>query len=130
MHTLFDYISTVNGIQYLLMLTFIIGFILFLELMKPRPFAGLTRIAADDIGFFRTQSVETRLRSVKRLFVAPVYAMLYIAAIPVLFIHGVAVIFSRVITALTWVSWSPVRAYFRGSRKIKRQESSDQRKPY
>ncbi|NLI29051.1 MAG: hypothetical protein GX423_03125 [Nitrospiraceae bacterium] len=126
MYTLFDYISTVNGIQYVLMIAFIGGFIIFLELLKPRPFAGLMRIAADDIGFVRTQSPETRLRSIKRLCAAPVYALLYIAAIPVLFIHGVAVIFSRVIMALTWVSWSPVRAYFRGSKKTKRTESSDQ----
>lgn len=126
MHTLFDYISTVNGIQYVLMLAFIVGFVLFLELLKPQPFAGLMRIAADDIGFVRSQSSEMRLRSLRRFCAAPVYALLYIAAIPLLFVHGVAVIFSRVITALTWVSWSPVRAYFRGSKKTKRRESPGQ----
>lgn len=126
MNTLFDYISTVNGIQYALMLAFIIGFVLFLELLKPKPFAGLMRIASDDIGFVRTQSPGTRLRSIKRLCAAPLLALLYIAAIPILFVHGVAVIFSRVIMALTWVSWSPVRAYFRGSKKAKRHESPEQ----
>ncbi len=125
MQTLFDYISTVNGIQYILMLAFIVGFILFLELLKPKPFAGLMKIAADDLVFVRKLSPEMRFRSIKRLCTAPIYGLLYIAAIPILFVHGVAVIFSRVIAALTWVSWSPVRAYFRGARKTKRQESAD-----
>jgi hypothetical protein len=104
MYTLFRLYQHRKRIQYVLMIAFIGGFIIFLELLKPRPFAGLMRIAADYIGFVRTQSPKPGSGASSACARHPCYALLYIAAIPVLFIHGVAVIFSRVIMALTWVS--------------------------
>ena len=112
MHTLFDFISSVNGIQYALALVFMFGFIIFSELLKPRPFEGLVKAAAEDIGFMRAQGKGKVLGLIKATAMAPLYALFYLAAVPVLFVHGIAVLFGKVIVATTAVGWSPVHAYF------------------
>lgn len=43
MHTLFDFISSVNGIEYALALLFMFGFVIFGEILKPKPFEGLAK---------------------------------------------------------------------------------------
>jgi Zn-dependent protease len=120
MHTLFDYISNVYAIQYGLALLFIVGFIIFHELLKPRPFAGLVRASADDAAYIRHQGRGPALRLLKSIALGPFYALVYVAAIPVLFVHAVAVLLSRVVIASTSVGWSPVQAYFISRRGIRR----------
>ncbi len=129
MHTLFDFISSVNGIQYALALVFMFGFIIFSELLKPRPFQGLVKAAAEDIGFMKAQGKGKVLGLIKATAMAPLYALFYLVAVPVLFVHGIAVLFGKVIVATTAVGWSPVHAYFAGRGKVKkaRGKAPDQR---
>lgn len=120
MHTLFDFISSVNGIQYALALVFMFGFIIFSELLKPKPFEGLVKAAAEDIGFIRAQGKGRALGLIKATAMAPLYALFYVAAVPVLFLHGIAMLFGKIIVATTAVGWSPVHAYFARSGKGKK----------
>jgi len=129
MHTLFDFISSVNGIQYVLALVFMFGFIIFSELLKPKPFQGLVKAAAEDIGFMKAQGRGKALGLLKATAMAPLYALFYLAAVPVLFVHGIATLFGKVIIATTVVGWSPVHAYFarRGKGKKARGKAPVQR---
>ena len=118
MHTLFDFISSVNAVQYGLSLLFILGFIIFNEILKPRPFDGLVEAIVEDVKFIRNGGKMRPL--MKKVAVAPVYTVIYLASLPLLFLQGMAVLSGRGIASLTSAGWSPVRAYFTGMKKVKK----------
>ncbi len=122
MHTLFDFVTKVNGAQFLLSLLFILGFIVLAELFKTRPFAGLRERAADDVRFIKEQGKENRAQLFKNIAMAPVYFVQYLVSVPILFVQGMA-------EPLGTVGWSPVRAYFAGRKNMKKTKGSDQGKP-
>jgi hypothetical protein len=118
MHTLFDFISNVNTVQYGLSLLFIIGYIIFNEILKPRPFDGLVEAIVEDVKFISDGGKMRPL--MKKVAVAPVYTVIYLASLPLLFLQGIAVLSGRGIASLTSAGWSPVRAYFTGRKKAKK----------
>ena len=118
MHTLFDFISNVNTVQYGLSLLFIIGYIIFNEILKPRPFDGLVEAIVEDVKFISDGGKMRPL--MKKVAVAPVYTVIYLASLPLLFLQGIAVLSGRGIASLTSAGWSPVRAYFTGRKKVKK----------
>ncbi len=120
MHTLYDFVSETNGIQYLLAVLSIVGFIIFIEIFKPKPFKGLSRMIDDDVVFVKEQGKSSNLQFIKNTLTGGAYAALYVAAIPLLFMHGVAVLMSRLFTSVSYIGWSPVRAYFTGRNKAKK----------
>jgi hypothetical protein len=121
MHTLFDFVTRVNGVQYLLAFLFIFGVIIFFEIMKPRPFKGLAASVSEDAQFIKAQGKEGNVQLLKNMAMAPVYLVVYLAAVPVLFLKGMA----EPVGALTSAGWSPVRAYFTGARKAKKAKGND-----
>jgi hypothetical protein len=125
MHTLFDFISNVNAVQYGIALLSIIGFILFSEVLKANPFEGLRESVAEDVRFIKAQDKVTRRQLVKNVALAPFYFLSYLAALPVLFIQGMAEPIGRGFGAVTTGGWSPVRAYFAGRRKTKKSKGDD-----
>jgi hypothetical protein len=120
MHTLFDFISSVNGIEYALAILFMFGFVIFGEILKPKPFEGLVKAVVEDIGFIKSQRKLKVSRSIGSVALAPLCGLLYVAAVPVLFIHGIAVLISKVIVATTALGWSPVQAYFTSRKQGKK----------
>lgn len=125
MHTLYDFISEVNLMQYLLAVVSIAGFIIFVEIFKPKPFKGLSKMIAEDVGFVKEQGKSNNALLIKNIITGGAYAVLYIIAIPLLFLHGISVLMSRLFTSFTYLGWSPVRAYFAG-RKITKKSSDNQ----
>lgn len=127
MYTLFDFISSVNAIQYLLSLLFIVGFIIFYEILKPSPFEGLLKSFVEDVRFIKSRGRVMALT--RKIALAPVYFFFYMAALPFLFTQGMAVLFGKRISAVTYAGWSPVRAYFAGRREVKKakRKSPEQR---
>src|SRR5574341_1799027 len=122
MHTLFDFVTKVNGAQCGLSLLFILGFIILAEIMKARPFEGLRNRAADDVQFIKEQGKENRVQLFKNIAMAPVYFLQYLVSVPVLFVQGMA-------EPLGTIGWSPVRAYFAGRKNMKKTKGNDQGKP-
>ncbi|MDA8170525.1 MAG: hypothetical protein M0Z48_01680 [Nitrospiraceae bacterium] len=118
MHTLFDFITRTDAAEYGLMLFFILGFIVFLQVMKPRPFRQVVEMAASDVRFLKSQSRGRLLRLARNTAFAPVYFMFYLVSLPFLFVQGMA-------TPLATAEWSPVRAYFTG-RKARSKKSADE----
>jgi hypothetical protein len=128
MHTLFDFISDVNAVQYGIALLSIIGFILLSEVLKARPFEGLRESAADDILFLKSQDKGARRQLIKNLTLAPFYFLSYLVSVPMLFVKGMSEPVGRGIGAVTSGGWSPVRAYFAGRRKAKKSKEGDSNK--
>jgi hypothetical protein len=128
MHTLFDFISNVNAVQYGIALLSIIGFIIFSEVLKANPFEGLRESVAEDVRFIKTQDKVTRLQLVKNVAMAPLYFVSYLASLPVLFAQGMAEPIGRGIGAMTAGGWSPVRAYFAGRGKTKKSKEDGSNK--
>jgi hypothetical protein len=113
MHTLFDFITSVNAAQYGFSLFFVVGFIVFYQILKPKPFEGLAAAAAEDAGYIKTQGKGRVVQLARNIIMAPVYLMIYVVSLPFLFILGAIAPRGAVMTG----EWSPLRAYFMGSRK-------------
>jgi hypothetical protein len=128
MHTLFDFISDVYAVQYGLALLSIVGFIIFCEILKPRPFEGLVKAAAEDFRFMRAQGRVRSLQLAKNVAMAPLYAIFYLVSVPVLFVQGIAEPLGRMISASTSAGWSPVRAYFAGRKRTKKAKAGNEEK--
>jgi hypothetical protein len=122
MHTLFDYVSSVNKVQYGLALLFVFGFIIVTEILRPRPFKGLLKSVADDARSVKYQGKEKIVQLIKNTAMAPVFVLLYLAAVPVLFFRATAESLGKGIGEVTSAGWSPVRAYFAGRGKTKKGE--------
>lgn len=120
MHTLYDFISSVYAVQYGLAVVFIVGFIVFCEILKPRPFEGLKRAVAEDVRHVRAGGRGKVVQALKGAVWGPVCAVCYLAAVPFLFMHAMAVTMSKMFIVTTQVGWSPVRAYFTGRGKAKK----------
>ena len=115
MHTLFDFISSVNAVQYGLALLFAFGFIIFNEVLKHRPFEGLVSAVIEDVRHIRTEGKMMVLA--RKMALGPVYLVVYLSALPLMFLQGLAVVSGRGIASMTSAGWSPVRAYFTGRKK-------------
>src|SRR5512139_3747411 len=120
MHTLFDFTSNVNLVQYGLSLLFIVGFVVFCEVLKPKPFGGLVKAAVEDIRFIRAQGTARFVPLLRNIALAPLYAVLYLLFVPVLFVQGVTEALGKSVGTVTSAGWSPVRAYFTGRKRAKK----------
>lgn len=118
MHTLFDFVTHVNKAMFGLALLSILGFIIFLEIFKAKPFEALKKSAADDAEYIKSQGKANMLQLFKNMAMAPVYFLIYLASVPVLYIQAMA-------EPVASGGWSPVRAYFAGRRKSKKDAKND-----
>ncbi len=125
MHTLFDYITQVKTVEYLIAVAAIGLFILFLEVLKPRPFKSLVDAGKEDLDHIRnTGGYRNALRNVGKIAFAPLIGLAYIVALPFTFVFalGVAVLSgaSRAMGVSTSFGWRPQEAYLTGKKKEKK----------
>jgi len=134
MHTLVDFLTRVKGIEYLISVAAITGFILYVEVLKPKPFKALAKHVKDDVDHLRGDGGSAK-RSLARLAAAPFIGLLYVISLPFLFIGtfakelaGLAVsAFARATgEAGRTVSfgWRPTEAYL-GGRKEKKAKKDE-----
>ncbi len=130
MHTLVDFLTRVKGIEYMISVLAITGFILYVEVLKPKPFKSLARNVRDDVDHLRAAGGRSALRTAGRLASAPFIGLFYVITLPFLFVGtfakevaGMAVdAFARATgEAGRTVSfgWRPTEAYL-GGRKDKK----------
>lgn len=83
MHTLVDFTTHIKGVEYLISVLAITGFILFIEILKPKPFRSLRDSAREDLDYIR-ENGGTRgvLRTTGRLLAAPFIGLAYVIALP------------------------------------------------
>ncbi len=135
MYTLVDFITHVKGIEYVLSLLAIAVFLVFWEVLKPKPFKTVVNTGKDDLehvheaGGFRSV-----LKSIGKIAAAPFIGLAYIVMLPIGFfvalaaavvnlaLKGVAAVAGKSMT----FEWRPVEAYFAGKKKKK--EKKDEQK--
>ncbi len=126
MYTLVDFITHVKGIEYILSITAIAGFLLFWEVLKPKPFKTVVETGKDDLGYIeQTGGIKNVLKSVGKIVSAPFIGLAYIVMLPIGFFAALAV--GAVNLAMKGAAsiagksatfeWRPMEAYLAGKKK-------------
>jgi len=121
MHTMYDYITHIKGVEYLISIMFIAGYILFSEVLKPKPFATVVNGGKDDAEFIRRRGYRTVLKTVARIAAAPFIGIAYVVALPFAFFGALAsTAAGAALNALGRTAvfgWRPTEAYLTGRKK-------------
>lgn len=130
MHTLFDFITHVKVVEYLISVTFIAGYMLFWEGLKPKPFSTPIEAGKEDLEHVR-KNVNV-LSNIGKICTAPFIGLAYIVAIPFGFMFVLA---SSAINGILGMAgkeasfgWRPMEAYLTGKKKEESGEKKDEKK--
>ena len=126
MYTLVDFITHVKGVEYILSITAIAGFLIFWEVLKPRPFRTVVETGKDDLNHIeQTGGFKNVMKSVGKIAAAPFIGLAYIVMLPVGFfaalgigavnlgVKGIASVAGKSAT----FEWRPMEAYLAGKKK-------------
>jgi hypothetical protein len=140
MHTYVDFITHVKGIEYIISVLAIVGFILFLEILKPKPFETFIQSTQDDLDHMRKTGYEITFRTVKRMFAAPFIGLFYVLMLPFIFVYALGSELFRIAAQgydglmetagkFAFFGWRPMEAYFGGKkgRKGRKEEQENQK---
>ncbi len=129
MNTLFDFITHVKGIEYLISIAAIAGFLLLWEILKPAPFKTVVETSKDDLGYIRqVGGISNVMKTAGKIITAPLIGLAYIVMLPIGFFALVTVsafnlvmngVMSAVGLTMTF-EWNPIEAYLTGRRKKQR----------
>jgi len=126
MYTLVDFITHVKGIEYIMSLLAIGGFLLFWEALKPKPFKTVVETGKDDLGYIeQAGGARHIMKSVGKIAAAPFIGAAYVVMLPVgfaaaLIIGGTNLILNGLSSILgknMSFDWRPMEAYFSGKKK-------------
>ena len=130
MYTLFDFMTHVKGIEYIISVLSIGAFIVFWEVLKPKPFATVIATGKEDLTHLKL-SGET-LRFVKQLVAAPFIGLAYIVLLPIGFflvlaseavnlaVKGISTLLGKDVSFF----WRPMEAYFTGKKRKQHETAS------
>ena len=126
MYTMVDFVTHVKGVEYLLSIAAIAGFLVFWEILKPKPFRTVANTGKDDLAYIEESGgLKSVAKSVGRIAAAPFIGLAYIVMLPVGFfialaaavvnlaVKGVASVAGKSVT----FEWRPVEAYLAGRKK-------------
>lgn len=134
MHTLVDFITQVKGIEYILSVTFIGGFLLFWEILKPRPFATVVSAGKEDLAHLRQNGYRDTMKFAGKIAAAPFIGLVYIVMLPVgfffvvlseavnLMVKGVSTLLGKDVS----FQWRPMEAYFTGKKNKQTEANAGQ----
>ena len=131
MYTLYDFMTHIKGVEYILALMFIAGYILFSEVLKPKPFATLKSTGKDDLEYMRKVGSRGIMKTMGKIAAAPFIGIAYVVMLPFAFIAalgsaatgGVMTFFGK--TAV--FGWRPTEAYLTGKKKKKDEKKKDEK---
>ncbi len=139
MHTLVDFITHVKGVEYIISVLTITGFILYWEALKPKPFRSLVRSANDDLTHIRDTGYRNTLKTAGRVCAAPFIGLLYVVTLPFVFFAaltteglGLAARGVRRVLGTAGESasfgWRPTEAYLAGKKDRKQKAGAKDEK--
>ena len=129
MYTLVDFITHVKGIEYIMSLLAIGGFLLFWEALKPAPFRTVAVTGKDDLNYIEQAGGAGHiLRSVGKIAAAPFIGLAYIVMLPIGFFAALAIgVVNLAMKGAASIGgksmtfeWRPVEAYLAGRKKKER----------
>ncbi len=128
MNSLFDFITHVKGVEYLLALSAIGIFIIFWEILKDKPFPFFVDTAQDDFVHLKQMGISGLFKTIGRLIAAPFIGLGYLLILPFAFIYMLMVATLGSVFVLigreTAFGWRPMEAYLSG-RKAERDKKTD-----
>src|SRR3989304_4645343 len=84
MNTLYDYLTHVKGVEYIISILFIAGYLLYAEMLKPKPFKTLKEAGKEDLDFIKNNK-STTITTIKKIVAAPFIGLGYLVALPFAF---------------------------------------------
>jgi len=130
MNTLYDYITHVKGVEYIISILFIAGYILYAEVLKPKPFKTLKEASREDLDFMKSNKPST-IATLKKIAAAPFIGLGYVVMLPFAFAYAVGTAALNGVLGLAGRSasfgWRPTEAYLAGKKK-KKEEKQDETK--
>ncbi len=136
MYTLVDFITHVKGVEYILSLLFIAGFLVMWEVLKPRPFSTVVNTGKEDLAHLKNTGYREALKNVSKIAAAPFIGLAYVVLLPIGFfavllseavvmaIKGGASLLGKNVS----FEWRPMEAYLAGKKRKKSGTASDDKK--
>lgn len=87
MHTLIDFTTHVKGVEYVISVLAIAGYILYAEILKPKPFKTLAKSTGEDLEYLRKTGFRGTMRTLGRVAAAPFIGLAYVIALPFIFAY-------------------------------------------
>ena len=116
MDTLFDFTTKVKGVEYIIAISAIFSFILFLEILKNKPFKSIWDVGSEDLGYVKKHGL-----SPVRLLTALFRGIVYVISLPFAFFLGIGAAFLNSLSKAAGESfvftWRPIESYFSGRNK-------------
>lgn len=132
MHTLFDFMTHIKGIEYILALMFIAGYILFSEVLKPKPFATVKSTGKDDLEYARKVGYRGIMKTIGKIAAAPFIGIAYIVMLPFAFVAALGTEVGGRVMSLAGSSahfgWRPVASYLTGKKHKKEDKKQEEKK--
>jgi hypothetical protein len=129
MYTLVDFITHVKGIEYIMSVLAIGGFLFFWEALKPAPFRTVVATGKDDLNYIEQAGGSRHiLKSIGKIAAAPFIGMAYIVLLPVGFFAALAIgVVNLAMKGVAGIAgksmtfeWRPVEAYLAGRKNKER----------
>ena len=132
MHTLFDFMTHIKGVEYILALMFIAGYILFSEVLKPKPFATLKSTGRDDLEYARKVGSRGIMKTIGKIAAAPFIGIAYVVMLPFAFVAALGTEVGGRVMSLAGRSadfgWRPVASYLTGKKHKKESKNQEEKK--
>ena len=124
MNSMFDFITHVKGIEYILSLTFIAGYVLFWEILKPRPFQKVKETGQEDLEYVKQNGMKNTLKLAGKIAAAPFVGLLYVILLPVGLVSALSyAVVAGIAGKNTSFSWRPAEAYLSGKKKTRKHDA-------
>lgn len=132
MYTLVDFITQIKGIEYILSIGAITGFLVLWEVLKPTPFRAVVAAGKDDLGYIeRAGGAGHVLKSVGKIAAAPFIGLAYIAVLPIGFLAALAIgVVNLALKGAAGIAgksatfqWRPIEAYLAGKKNRKKEDA-------
>jgi hypothetical protein len=147
MYTLFDFTTQIKGIEYLIAVSAILLYILFWEVLKPKPFKSMIDTAKGDVEQISQRGgFAVVLRTAGHVAAAPFIGLAYVVALPFVFAYALGNVLlqgtaqvvgasadlvartlvqgaqavARIVHVSPSFSWRPQEAYFLGRKRRQR----------
>jgi hypothetical protein len=121
MNTVVDFLTHVKGVEYFLAVFFIAGYIIYNEILKPKPFKKLIEEGGEDLEHLRKAGTDSTMKTVGRVLAAPFIGLLYIVMLPFGFLFAIVPALvsgvAKLFTHHASFGWRPSEAYFSGKKQ-------------
>jgi hypothetical protein len=122
MNTLFDFMTYIKGVEYLMAIAAIILYMVFWEVLKPKPFKAMMEQGKEDLNYMKES--KNTLKTLGKVAAAPFIGLAYIIALPFGFVYAMAKAVAEGVLELVGkeavFGWRPLEAYLAGKKKRKK----------